>query len=65
MRLLLYKCQCGWLLRAPDEAQLVAAVQGHIVTAHGLSLTRAQVLALSERVDPRPAQDNADETHNE
>jgi predicted small metal-binding protein len=65
MRIVLYNCQCGWLLRAPDEAQLVAAVQDHAVTAHGLSLTKTQVLALSERVDHRPAPDNTDEAHNE
>jgi predicted small metal-binding protein len=65
MRLLFYNCQCGWLLRAPDEDQLVAAVQDHTVTAHGLSFTKTQVLALSERVDHCPEPDNADEAHNE
>lgn len=62
MRLLLYNCQCGWLLRAPDEDQLVAAVQDHTVTAHGLSFTKTQVLALSQRVEHSPAPDNTHET---
>ncbi len=64
-RLLLYNCQCGWLLHAPDEDQLVVAVQDHTVTAHGLSFTKTQVLALSERADHCPAPDNADEGHSE
>ena len=65
MRLLLYNCQCGWVLHAPHKDQLVAAVQDHTLRAHGLSFTKTQVLALSERVDHRPAPDNTDEAQNE
>ena len=64
MRLLLYDCQCGWLLRAPDEDQLIAVVQDHAINAHGLSFTKAQILALSERVDHCPVPDAADEARN-
>lgn len=65
MRLLLYNCQCGWPSHAPDEDQLAAAVQDHVGTAHGLSLTKTQVLGFSKRVVHRPAPDETDETQNE
>jgi len=40
-------CDCGRVLRADTDDELVAAAQEHAQEAHGLKLTRDQVLALA------------------
>jgi predicted small metal-binding protein len=41
-------CDCGRVLRGDTEDELVAAAQKHAREAHGLELTRDQVLSLAE-----------------
>jgi hypothetical protein len=45
-------CDCGFEARGEDEDELVGEVQRHALDAHGMALTRAQVLALAARADP-------------
>jgi predicted small metal-binding protein len=40
-------CDCGRVLRADTDDELVAATQRHAREAHGLELTRDQVLSLA------------------
>ena len=40
-------CDCGRVLRGDTDDELVAAAQKHAREAHGLELTRDQVLALA------------------
>ena len=40
-------CDCGRVLRGETDDELVAAVQAHAREAHGMELTRDQVLALA------------------
>jgi len=40
-------CDCGRVLRGDTDDELVAAAQQHAREAHGLELTRDQVLALA------------------
>ena len=42
-------CQCGWRTRGTRD-QVVAAVQEHGRTAHGLALTDDQVMAQAVRL---------------
>ena len=41
-------CDCGKVIREPNDDALVAAVQSHAKTMHNMSLSREQVLAMSE-----------------
>ena len=40
-------CDCGRVLRGDTDDELVAAAQKHAREAHGLELTRDQVLSLA------------------
>jgi predicted small metal-binding protein len=40
-------CDCGRVLRGDTDDELVAAVQKHAREAHGMELSREQVLALA------------------
>jgi predicted small metal-binding protein len=43
-------CLCGWQCRGTDE-EIVAQVQEHGRTAHGVESTRAEILAIAVPVD--------------
>jgi predicted small metal-binding protein len=49
----LLRCDCGFEVRAEDDAGLVACVQRHAFDAHGMRLTRDDVLQLAVRLDAR------------
>ena len=51
----LLRCDCGFEVRAEDDAELVAGVQRHAFDAHGMRLTRDDVLQLALRLDGREA----------
>jgi predicted small metal-binding protein len=40
-------CDCGQVVRGDSDDDLVAAVQRHAREAHGMDLTREQVLSLA------------------
>ncbi len=40
-------CDCGRVVRGDSDDELVAATQQHAREAHGMELTREQVLALA------------------
>jgi len=40
-------CDCGLVARGDTDDELVAVVQEHAREAHGMELTREQVLALA------------------
>ena len=40
-------CDCGRVLRGDTDDELVAAAQKHAREAHGMELTREQVLSLA------------------
>lgn len=40
-------CDCGRVVRGDSDEELVAAAQKHAREAHGLELTRDQVLSLA------------------
>jgi predicted small metal-binding protein len=48
-------CQCGWQTRGTEE-EVVAAVQEHGRTAHGIETTREQVLAIAKEVEKTPSE---------
>jgi predicted small metal-binding protein len=41
------KCPCGTVVRARDEASLVAQAQKHAREVHAMELTREQALAMA------------------
>ena len=43
------RCDCGWSFEGED-AELIAAVQDHGRTAHGMDVTAEQALAMAEPV---------------
>lgn len=43
-------CDCGKIIRAEGDDQLVAAVQRHAREVHDMALTREQVLSMAEPV---------------
>ena len=43
-------CQCGWQTRGTED-EVVAAVQEHGRTAHGIETTREEVLAIAKDVE--------------
>jgi predicted small metal-binding protein len=47
----LLRCDCGFEVRAEDDAELVAGVQRHAFDAHGMRLTRDDVRRLAQRLD--------------
>ena len=46
----LIECDCGWTCRGSED-ELVAACTAHAHQAHGINLTREQVLAVARPVD--------------
>jgi len=47
----LLRCDCGFEVRAGDDAKLVAEVQRHAREAHGMRLTPDDVLRLALRAE--------------
>ena len=47
----LLRCDCGFEVRADDDAELVARVQRHALDAHGMQLTGDEVLQLAVRFE--------------
>jgi hypothetical protein len=45
------RCDCGFEVRAQDEAELVSRVQQHALEAHGLAFTPDEVLQLAFRAE--------------
>ena len=43
----LVNCDCGRVVRGDSDDELVSAAQKHAREAHGMELTREQVLALA------------------
>jgi predicted small metal-binding protein len=41
-------CPCGYVIRATDDATLVAQAQDHARKAHGMELTRDQALSMAQ-----------------
>ena len=41
------QCPCGTVIRAADDAKLVADAQRHAKDVHAMELTREQVLAMA------------------
>ena len=65
MRTLLH-CDCGFEVRADNEAELVARVQRHALQAHGMRFSPEEVLELAFRSELREAtweQRVSDESH--
>lgn len=44
-------CDCGFAASATDEDELVAEVQRHAWDAHGMALSRQEVLVLALRAE--------------
>jgi predicted small metal-binding protein len=42
-------CECGWTFEG-EEAELIAAVQEHGRTSHGMDVTAKQALAMAQPV---------------
>jgi hypothetical protein len=42
-------CDCGTVIRAGTDAQLIADVQAHATSVHKLTLTPDQILSMAER----------------
>ena len=40
-------CPCGHIVRAKNEQELVGKAQRHAKEAHGMELTRDQILAMA------------------
>ena len=40
-------CPCGYIVRGKDEEEIVANAQRHAKGAHGMELTREQILAMA------------------
>jgi predicted small metal-binding protein len=47
----LLRCDCGFEVRAQDDAELVEGVQRHAFDAHGMRLTQDEVRRLAERLE--------------
>ena len=47
----LLRCDCGFEVSADGDDELVAAVQRHAFDAHGMNLTRDEVLRLARRLE--------------
>ena len=46
------RCECGFEVCTSDDAELVAEVQRHALTTHGMRFSPDDVLRLARRVDP-------------
>lgn len=66
------RCDCGFEVRAHNEAELIARVQHHALKAHGLAFTPDEVVEVAFRAEldepdlaaaaaRRPFDDNASE----
>ena len=51
----LLRCDCGFEVRADDDAELVARVQHHALEAHGMPLSWDEVLRLALQAKPGEA----------
>ncbi len=40
-------CPCGYVVRGRDETEIVAKAKRHGKEAHGMELTREQILAMA------------------
>jgi predicted small metal-binding protein len=47
--MLTIECDCGYVCRAPHEDELVEGAQRHARDAHGIDVTREQILAAASR----------------
>jgi predicted small metal-binding protein len=45
------RCDCGYEVRAHDEAELIARVQQHALEAHGLAFTPDEVVEVAFRAE--------------
>jgi predicted small metal-binding protein len=45
------RCDCGFEVRANDEAELVAQVQRHALSAHAMQFSPEEVLQLAFRAE--------------
>jgi predicted small metal-binding protein len=45
------RCDCGFEVRANDEAELVAQVQRHALSAHAMQFSPEEVLQLAIRAE--------------
>ncbi len=45
-------CDCGFVVHADNEEDLVAGVQRHALDAHGMPISPEQVLQLAARAEP-------------
>jgi predicted small metal-binding protein len=45
------RCDCGFEVRAEDEAEVVAQIQRHASEAHGMTLSWEQALELAFHVE--------------
>ncbi|HSJ15404.1 MAG TPA: DUF1059 domain-containing protein [Longimicrobiales bacterium] len=43
-------CDCGKVIREPDDDRLVMSVQQHAREVHDMDLTREQVLSMAEAI---------------
>jgi predicted small metal-binding protein len=51
----LLRCDCGFEVRAADDAEFVAEVQRHALEAHGMRFTADEVLRLARHVESSKA----------
>ena len=45
------KCDCGFVVRGDDDAELVANAQAHARDVHSMDITAEQVLSMAEPAD--------------
>ena len=45
-------CDCGFEVRADEEAELVAQVQRHALEAHGMTFSPEEALQLARHAEP-------------
>jgi predicted small metal-binding protein len=45
------RCDCGYEVRAHDQAELIARVQQHALDAHGLAFTPDEVVQIAFRAE--------------
>lgn len=43
------QCDCGYVVRGETDDELVAEAQKHAREAHGMDITREQVLAMAQQ----------------
>lgn len=47
------ECPCGYIVRAPNEKELVARAQTHARQVHDMDLSREQALAMARPEEAR------------